>query len=56
MKRRRSGNLGQQYATALDRVALTEARMRRAFKAWEREALALRRLGALLDRAMSDKP
>lgn len=45
-------NRGAQYGKQLDKCARAEARMRRAFHAWEKERAALQRCERRLDDAM----
>lgn len=47
-----SRNLGAAYGAQLDRVNRAEAKLRRAFHAWEKERAALIRRERQLDQAM----
>jgi hypothetical protein len=51
--RARDGNkIGAQYAEALDALRAADAKMRRAFHAYERALKTERRLGKILDKLM----
>lgn len=49
-KQSKRPNLGNQYQNALDRVTRMEARLARAFRAWEKSKAEAKRLGKRMDK------